>query len=235
MQTAETTTPPSANPIELVLSEHGISCILPAGSRFVGDLDVPNGALIMGEVIGNINCRDGSLILEPRGHIRGVVVADRIYVRGRVTSGNSRSQLVGRTLVNVREGSEVTADVYTGAPSIAPSAFNGTIHTVEEFAAATDVPGLISSAMRPRIAADGAATLAAPAKRPGSAKPVATAGKAAAASVAAPSAARPRAKTAPSTAAPTSIANKRATAAKPAAAVAAAALATAAGPIPGKL
>ena len=121
------------SPVALSLREHQITFVLPAGARLVGDLDLPNGGLIIGEFIGDVHCRgEGSLIIEKKGHVRGRIVANRIYVKGRVSSGATPSQLVGRTLVAVSAGSEVTADVFAGTTKIASSAFNGMIHTIDD-------------------------------------------------------------------------------------------------------
>jgi hypothetical protein len=152
---------PATHDIALTLRNHNVTFILPAGARLVGDLDLANGGVILGEVIGNITCGQGSLIVDAKGHVRGRIEADRIYVAGRVSSGEQPSQLIGRKLVAAGNASTVQADIFTPSCSVDRAAFNGTIHTLDELA---DIPSLAATAARAQLAAPaGSAPTGAPA------------------------------------------------------------------------
>lgn len=121
--------------ISLSIREHNICFTVPFGARFEGRLLLPGGALIYGDVVGDIFCESGSIIIHKGGRFRGMAEADRIYIEGEVSSledEKRRSALVGRKMVAGSSNARINADIYSMSFSLHRSKVWGTLKTLEE-------------------------------------------------------------------------------------------------------
>ena len=125
---------PQTGALNMSLREHGIVFVWPVNSkgRLNGTFEIDGGALITGEMRGNLICRSGSVIITRTGHFIGNIEADRIYVEGIV--GHSRfpnGMLIGRNLVSVSSVGSVIANAKSRAFAIHTGQFYGKMEPLE--------------------------------------------------------------------------------------------------------
>lgn len=131
--------------ISLDLADHEIAFVLPVGARMQGRLQLPGGALILGEFVGEILCLRGSLIIKAGARTRLIGEAERVYVEGDVASlsldanvtdtdqGPARSVLIGRQIVAAASSARCNADLYSAQFAVTKGAkVWGRMLTIEE-------------------------------------------------------------------------------------------------------
>lgn len=126
--------------MKLTLVDHDIACVISPGDSVQGNLMLSRGALIQGEVVGDISCAKGSVIVTASGVVRGSITADRIYVEGSVGSafeGQSPPRLVAPEIILVSSTAQVQADLYSNAFSIHSTQLQGQVGAYQDSLAHT--------------------------------------------------------------------------------------------------
>lgn len=115
--------------LNLQLREHGIIFFWPPGGVLeCQELTLPGGALISGEVRGNIRCASGSVLISKGAKVVGDVDADKIYIEGMVGSTEARmSELRGRYLLAVSATANVIANLWSRSYAIHGGSIFGTL------------------------------------------------------------------------------------------------------------
>jgi hypothetical protein len=121
--------------LTLALHEHGIGFFLPPGAVLhASAFTLPHGALIEGELVGDLVSEAGSVVIGAGARLFGSITADRIYVEGTVGSRRGqRSTLTGRAMIAAGAQSRINADMRSRAWSLhAGAQLWGSIATIED-------------------------------------------------------------------------------------------------------
>lgn len=125
----------AAGEISISIREHNIGFILTAQDIFEGKLLLPCGALIHGQLFGDIFCESGSLVVSKFGYFRGIAEADLIYVEGVVATLKGikrKSVLIARKMIAGSSNAKINADIFSQTFTIHKSTVKGTMRTFEE-------------------------------------------------------------------------------------------------------
>lgn len=109
--------------LRLSLKEHNVGFLVPPGAtlRLEGKTVLPHGALIAGKLVGNIECREGSVIV--LGEHVGNICANRVYVEGSVTG----AEIMARDLFGAGRNAKIQADVFAGSFATYNPSIRGTL------------------------------------------------------------------------------------------------------------
>lgn len=120
---------PAVEHVRFELHEHGIVFSWPPGGVLeCNEMTLPGGALIYGEIRGNIRCRTGSVLICKGAKVIGDIEADKIFIEGTVASVESRmSEVRGRYLLAVSSSGNVMANLWSRTYAIHGGAIFGTV------------------------------------------------------------------------------------------------------------
>lgn len=109
--------------LHLSLREHNVGFLVPAGAvlKLEGNTTLPHGALIAGKLVGNIECKDGSVIV--LGEHVGNISANRVYVEGSVTA----HEILARDLFGAGRSARIQANVFAGSYATYNPSIRGTL------------------------------------------------------------------------------------------------------------
>lgn len=128
-----TSAPPET--LNISLHEHGIGFFVPPGMVLhVTTCNLPQGALIEGEFVGDLVSEAGSVVIGAGASVYGSITADRIYIEGTVGSRRGqRSDLMGRAMIAAGAQARVNADMRSRAWSLHTGAqIWGSVSTIDE-------------------------------------------------------------------------------------------------------
>jgi hypothetical protein len=121
--------------LNISLHEHGIGFFVPPGMVLhVTTCNVPQGALIEGEFVGDLVSEAGSVVIGAEASVYGSITADRIYIEGTVGSRRGqRSELMGRAMIAAGAQARINADMRSRAWSLHTGAqIWGSVSTIED-------------------------------------------------------------------------------------------------------
>ena len=88
--------------------------VVPAGALVRGYLRC-RALLLVGEVVGNVHCTDGPVIVRSGGHLKGrLVAAGDVYVCGSVGDGGGGAVITTPGKLTLAPGARVDGDVRSG-------------------------------------------------------------------------------------------------------------------------
>lgn len=124
---------PVDDALRLDLIEHSVCFVLPKGSRFSGDLELPGGALIFGAVHGRIRCKEGSLVLAEGSDFMGKAEAPMVYICGTVRQQpkSEPTEITGSLMVAVSNTAVGRAVLTSRQFAIHSRTFAGQMRAIE--------------------------------------------------------------------------------------------------------
>lgn len=135
MNSTASAIPDAFDEVTYVLGDHNVAFFLAPGDVVQGNLTLRRGALIQGEVLGDVISDAGSVIVTAGGVVRGSIEAQRIFIEGAVCSafeGQSLPRLVAPELISVSSTANVQADLFSNAFSIHATQLSGRMNRYED-------------------------------------------------------------------------------------------------------